>query len=274
MATWVVSSDDRDAEGAIKLADDGVGDAPPAVEAASTVAPAPRSDRLAAFLPAQERAGSSTAAQARAPLSQRSIALMVMGALFLVVAFVLLASRGVSDTPARALAAPTAAPTLAPTTTPFGAPLDAAVVAYFDYQRLDTATALDRDMRVLPVARVDHEWLQLQLQDSTRIWVRWRDLPSPSVELLGALPDLAPPTPTPAPTEAPPPTPAPVYVPPQPTIDTRPISCVTTEAGQLCRRGLDEHDSAVATEIAATSQAYNAPYQAAYDATATAVARR
>jgi len=194
--------------------------------------------------------------------------LLLLAALVVVVMAHEIPARPLVGRPTAPPVAPTAAP---PTVTSFGAPLDAAIVAYFDFQQPDTATALDRDTRVQPIARIGHAWLQLQLASGTAVWVRWRDLPAPGAAL-DQLPDLAPP-PTPLPTDPPTAAPAPIYA-PQPTIDTRPVSCVTTEAGQLCRRGLDAHDADAATAIAATSQAYNAPFQQAYDATATAVSGR
>lgn len=95
----------------------------------------------------------------------------------------------------------TTQPTASPEPTPFGAPLNAAIVAYFDYQRPDTATALENGTRVQPIARIGQAWVLLALADGGEVWVRWGDLPSPT---LADLPDRAPaaaPPPTAPPAE-------------------------------------------------------------------------
>src|SRR5690242_1919785 len=124
MATWVVRTEDRDADGTIKLAtampaeaillpgSTAAQSAPPVDTRPPAVRP---SDRIAAFLPLNaDGTGPSTAAGAERR-GRRRVAVAVMGGLLLVGVLVALIGRARPDVPARSLTTLTVAP--APTAT-------------------------------------------------------------------------------------------------------------------------------------------------------------
>jgi hypothetical protein len=188
----------RDAQGRIILESE-LPAAAPEPEAEPTPRPVRatepgRRTPMASLLP-RPQSDQEPATPARPPArSWPTIAAVVCG-LALALMLVLLLQQAPAAPRAQPTIQPTFAPTLAPSALPaFGAPLDVALVAYFDPADPATATALEDGRRVLPVARHGREWLQLQLEDGARVWVRWRDLPAPSASL-DQLPDLAPPPP-------------------------------------------------------------------------------
>ncbi|HET8699644.1 MAG TPA: hypothetical protein VFO94_19320 [Gammaproteobacteria bacterium] len=205
MTTWTITADDRDEQGDIKLADD------TPLAAAPAPAPTPPAGRIAAFLPPLPKRATPAVTETTTPPRRGVIAGAVVAGLLLAAILIALISRdGEAAGQSGELAprpSPLPATTPAPTATPYGAPIDGAMVAYFDPNDLTSATPLENGTRVVPVARIGHEWLQLRLADGAEPWVRWRDLPAPSASL-DALPDLAPPTP--APTDVPP-APQPIY---------------------------------------------------------------
>jgi hypothetical protein len=77
------------------------------------------------------------------------------------------------------------------------ATLPRAVVSYHDYQRPETATALEAGRPYSVIARAGHEWLLIEVGSGAPVWVRAGDA---GLVVDGALVDLAPqPTAVPAP---------------------------------------------------------------------------
>jgi hypothetical protein len=87
-------------------------------------------------------------------------------------------------------------PTDAPLAVANVATLPRAVVSYHDYQRPETATALEAGRPYSVIARAGHEWLLLEVGSGAPVWVRASDV---GLVVDRALVDLAPqPTAVPA----------------------------------------------------------------------------
>jgi hypothetical protein len=247
MSVLKFTDTDRNANGRVRAPgfDDDTSDA--------TVKAAPErslADLLSPMQPAE------SAAPPVAPWSLRQIALAIGAGLLIVLALVVLISRAGALAPPRPLAAtpaasatvPAPSPPAAPT--PFGAALDVAMVAYFDPNDLTTATALEPGRRVEPVARIGHEWLQLELEDGALVWARWTDLPAPSASL-DALPDLAPP-PTAVP---PPPASAPPVIQPAHSAPAAPGDCDPAVAPYVVHRQVEAFGSVDGCSYVSAEQA-------------------
>lgn len=188
--------------------------------------------------------------------------------LLAVLALVLLMGRP----PAAPRATPTAQPTIAPSPAPSALPertdgsLARAVVAYAAPDGT-VLGSIEPGRGFVLVGRYGEGWVQLDVRGSGRVWVRRGEVPldAMDMEILAALPDLAPP---PTATAAPPSTAAPIVAQPPPT--TEPEVCVRTDYGSRCGPASEMADE---ERIAATIATESKAWSESWLATATAEAR-
>ena len=216
----------------------------------------------------QDGSGAGSKQTQRATIASGMVVLFVVLA---VVSRLFIAPTGqFGALPTSAPAGVTAAPAYdwtTPTATTIAYQTTHAAVAYAAPNG-DVIGALEPGRGFVPVGRFGDEWVQLDVRDSGRVWVKRADvsLDVGARSMLDTLPDLAPPTP--APTRTAVPTSAPVYVaptlPPAPQATPLPPTvCAENLYGRACGWGnVQATADAIKAEAEATSAARRATLEA------------